>query len=216
MLVTLLAHPPEASAASYFVSPDGDDAAAGTSPEGAWKSLGFAGARTYRPGDVLRLEGGETYTGTLAFGADDGGDPEEPVTVAAYGPGRATIRAAAGPGVSIYNAGGFALRDLDVVGPGVSANATNGVNVYADLPGDRLLPGVTIERVTATGFGRAGVAIGSWSGRTGFRDVLVRDVRAHGNRHAGIVTYAQQRAVHRNVVITRSQADGNWASRGST
>ena len=117
VLVTLLAHPPGASAASYFVSPDGDDAAAGTSPEGAWKSLGFAGARTYRPGDVLRLEGGETYTGTLAFGEDDGGDPDEPVTVASYGPGRATIRAAAGPGVSIYNAGGFALRDLHVVGP---------------------------------------------------------------------------------------------------
>lgn len=46
-----------ASAADYFVSPDGNDAAAGTSASAAWRTIAKANAAA-RPGDTVSLGGG--------------------------------------------------------------------------------------------------------------------------------------------------------------
>ena len=213
-LLGLVAAPAGASAASYYVGPRGDDRAAGTSPAAAWRTLAEASARTFAPGDTLLLESGTIHHGSLAFGPDDHGTPAAPVTVGAYGSGRAVIQAADNPGIVVHNAAGIVLRDLEVKGPGATRSATNGITFYTDLAGDVLLSGITLERVEVSGFGHSGVSIGSWNGRSGFRDVALRQVHAHRNRRAGISTYAQVRAVHRNVVVHDSEADNNRGEPG--
>jgi hypothetical protein len=209
LVLALLTAPGSASAASYYVGPSGDDGAPGTSPAGAWRTLAEASARSFGPGDAILLEAGTTHHGSLVFGDDDRGTAAAPVTVGAYGSGRAVIQAAENPGIVVYNTSGIVLRDLEVKGPGVTTSATNGITVYTDLPGDVLLPGITIERVEVSGFGRSGLSIGGWNGRSGFRDVALRQVHAHDNRRAGISTYAQVRATHRDVVVHDSEAEHN-------
>jgi hypothetical protein len=198
----------EARAATYHVSPRGDDAASGTSPRRAWRTLAHAGTRTFRPGDRLLLKGGAMLPGTLSLGPDDQGRPGAPVTVGSYGRGRATISASAS-GIVAYNTAGLVLRDLVVRGPGQTAGDGSGIEVYTDLPGGVLLPRIALRRIDVNGFGRFGVSIGSWNGRTGFSDVSVVGVRAWRNRRAGILTFAHERAVHRGVVVSHSRAWGN-------
>src|SRR5690606_25023154 len=58
LVLTLGFHAATASAADYFVSPDGDDGAAGKSISAAWRSLSKANA-ALQPGDTVYLRGGK-------------------------------------------------------------------------------------------------------------------------------------------------------------
>src|SRR6266568_5346199 len=91
---------------AYYVSPTGDDAADGTSPATAWRTLSRATAAQLAPGAQLLLEGGARFTGPLAFTREDAGDPSDPVYVGAYGQGPATITAPSGSGIVIYDTAG--------------------------------------------------------------------------------------------------------------
>src|SRR5262249_37352096 len=120
---------------AYYVSPSGDDANAGTSPAAAWRTLARVNGRAFEPGDRIRLEGGQTFSGGLAFGPESGGTPAEPVTVESYGAGRAPLDAGDGTGVDVHNAGGIRVANLTVVGSGRAANRASGVAFRNDLPG---------------------------------------------------------------------------------
>ena len=74
-----------AGAAEYYVdSAAGDDAAAGTSPQTAWRSLEKVNAAELRPGDVVRFKRGGLWRGPLA---PRSGEPGNPVTYTSYGTG---------------------------------------------------------------------------------------------------------------------------------
>ena len=74
-----------AGAAEYYVdSAAGDDAAAGTSPQTAWRSLEKVNAAELRPGDVVRFKRGGLWRGSLA---PRSGEPGNPVTYTSYGTG---------------------------------------------------------------------------------------------------------------------------------
>src|SRR3954451_15566777 len=90
-------------------------------------------------------------------------------------------------------------------------SATDGLTVYASRPWGGRFPPVRVERVEAFGFGRSGVAIGSWAGPAGFDGIELADVDAHDNALGGILTYAQGRAAHRGVIVRRTRA---WANPG--
>ncbi|MFF4986834.1 hypothetical protein ACFY19_06575 [Streptosporangium saharense] len=76
-----------AGAVYYVDSAKGDDAATGTSPEKAWRSLHNVNDATLRPGDVVRLKRGGDWRGPLRLGAK--GTAERPVVVEPYGKGSA-------------------------------------------------------------------------------------------------------------------------------
>lgn len=74
-----------AGAATWYVdSLGGDDAAAGTRPEAAVRSLERANALDVRPGDRVLFRRGGLWRGTLR---PKSGEPGRPVTYAAYGAG---------------------------------------------------------------------------------------------------------------------------------
>src|SRR5688500_7733629 len=58
--------PRQLLAAAYYVSPSGDDANDGRSPQTAWRTIERANGRNWNPGDALLFEGGQTFnvTGT--------------------------------------------------------------------------------------------------------------------------------------------------------
>ena len=78
-------------AADYYVSPSGNDANSGASPEQAWQTIDKVNTVTFGAGDSIFFEGGVIFTGGLEFDAKDAGTSSNPVTVGSYGMGRATI-----------------------------------------------------------------------------------------------------------------------------
>src|SRR5215210_1338434 len=200
---------PAQAATTYYVSPEGDDRATGTATGSAWRTPARVGAVDLEPGDRVLFEGGETFAGGVDLAAADAGTAAEPVVVGSYGDGRATLVPGERPGLYAQDAGGLVVRDLRLKGPGLEAGETDGVVIYAHGPWGHRFPRVRVERVEATGFGRWGVAIGSWAGPAGFDGIDVADVDAHANALGGILTYAQQRAAHRSVTVRRSRAWDN-------
>ncbi len=92
-------------AGKIFVSPSGDDANSGSSPESAFASIGAA-LKIARPGDEIRLLPG-TYVGTTKMW-DIHGAPEEPITMMSNAPdsdGFAIIDGGARPALNINNFG---------------------------------------------------------------------------------------------------------------
>jgi parallel beta-helix repeat protein len=74
-----------ANATTYFVSPQGDDAKPGTTPAGAWRTIGRVNAATLNPGDIVRLKAGGVWRETLL--PNKGGSPGHPITFTSYGSG---------------------------------------------------------------------------------------------------------------------------------
>src|SRR5689334_3134501 len=77
-----------AGAATYAVAPAGSDAAAGTAAA-PFRTLDRLNRASLRPGDVVVLQAGATFTGTLEL--EEPGMATAPITVTSSGPGRAVI-----------------------------------------------------------------------------------------------------------------------------
>jgi regulation of enolase protein 1 (concanavalin A-like superfamily) len=193
-------------ATDYYVSASGEDARSGLTPADAWRTIQRVNNQTFQPGDRILFEAGQTFSGSLYFDSADAGTSAAPVTVASFGAGRATIYPDAGGGILVYNAGGYRITDLYVVGSGRDTNTGSGIFFYNDLPGDVKLDHVVIERVDAVGFREAGILIGSNVGRSGYRNVRISRVIASHNGKQGIFTYAAVPNTHENVYVGHSAA----------
>ena len=74
-----------AGATDYYLDAErGDDSAAGTSPETAWRTLDRANGAELLPGDALLFRRGELWRGTLQC---RNGEPGRPIRYGAYGEG---------------------------------------------------------------------------------------------------------------------------------
>ncbi|HEY6464132.1 MAG TPA: hypothetical protein VIY73_28380 [Polyangiaceae bacterium] len=101
---------------TYYVSPTGSDANAGTSAASPWQTLGKVTSTTFQPGDSVLLEGGSTFTGCPVFsGTNIKSTAAAPFTLGSYGTGRFTLTAscsaAHSAALSISGVNGFVLRD---------------------------------------------------------------------------------------------------------
>jgi hypothetical protein len=197
-----------AGATTYYVSAAGEDAAPGsaTSP---WRTLGRVNTVVLKPGDAVLLRGGDTFSGGLRFDASDAGTATSPIVVTSYGSGRATIASGTAAGMSIYNAAGYRISDLALVGSG---GVASGITFFNDLSGGIKLPSIRIDSVEVSGYGRDGIEIGSWNGASGYRDVQIVDAVAHDNVRTGIFVYAQQPNVHESVTISGARAFNNFGT----
>jgi len=77
-----------AGAATYYVSPAGSDNAAGTT-SAPFRTLERLRSVPLRPGDVVLLQSGATFTGSLRL--DRAGTPTAPISVTSSGPARAIL-----------------------------------------------------------------------------------------------------------------------------
>ena len=105
-----------ARAAVYYVSPRGNDAAAGTAPTAAWRTLAKVNALKFQPGDSVLLEGGQTFAGPLVVWAS--GAPGAPVTFGSYGTGRATIADQTNNIVFLHAANWVTIQNLRLTAEG--------------------------------------------------------------------------------------------------
>lgn len=198
---------------TYYVSPDGDDSAPGTSADRAWRTLARADELLLHPGDRLLLQGGARFSGQVAIRPDEAGDPERPVVIGSYGKGRATVVATGAPAVSVHNTGGVDVSDLVLEGRGSARTDEAGVSLYYDDTRTRTREShVTLADIDVSGF-QTGIAIGSAITGAGFSDVTVRRASLHDNKDAGLLTYGPdfepQRPLYAHQDITVEQVDAH-------
>ena len=193
-------------AATYYVSPTGNDSNSGTSPNTPWQTISKVNGTTYNSGDTVLFQGGQTFTGNLQFTVQ--ATSIEPFTIRSYGAGHAVISAGAGTGLSAYNCSGFVVQDIDFSGSGIKTNTNNGIEFYADLSGNVTLNYIRISDVQVSGFGQGGISIGSWNNLTGYTDVRVTNAVVYGNGD-GMQVYAQARGANRNVCVSCCQFYNN-------
>ncbi|MBR7827640.1 right-handed parallel beta-helix repeat-containing protein [Actinospica sp. MGRD01-02] len=199
---------------TFYLSPDGSDSAAGTSPESAWRTLRQADKHAFKPGERLLLQGGARFTGSLTFHRGEAGDPRDPVIVGSYGSGRATIAAAGGPGVDVYDTAGIDIGSLVLTGGTPADRTVSGIALFSDLVKGPKLQHVSVTDVDVSGF-RVGVSMGGASVGAGFRDVQVTDSVLHGNRDSGLSSFgphfdaASPQYANENVLVSGVQAFAN-------
>lgn len=190
----------------YYVSPFGNDANSGTSTSNAWKTIGKVNSRNFK-GDTILFEGGSTFYGKLSFTNTDIGTESKPIVIGSYGTGRATINSDTLNGISIYNAAGFEIKDLILTGVNRLTNKGSGVFAYIDKDSTRLTY-LKVNNVEAYGY-QQGVCFGSWALGSGFNKVSVTNSVMRDNAKAGILSFAKEYFLHRNVYIGYNKVYNN-------
>ncbi|GAB4404444.1 MAG: hypothetical protein OHK0039_04600 [Bacteroidia bacterium] len=182
---------------AYYLSDRGDDSGPGTRRH-PWRTLARASQATLGPGDALYLRGGDTFAGMLVLDSADAGQAGAPVTVASYGPGRATIDAGAGTALWIDRTSHVQVRDLVLRGAGrKTGNRQAGMWL-------RQAADIAVEDVEVYGFQKAGVEMYECA-----RVRLLR-VYAHDNGFAGISSGgAYGRRANRQLYVGYCRAENN-------
>ncbi len=199
--------PATSLALTYYISPTGKNTNSGTSVSSAWQTITQINKKNFN-GDTILFQGGSTFTGNMSFISSDLGTPVKPIVIGSYGTGKAIISSGNSYGISIYNAGGFKIKNLIIKGSGRTINTQSGILVYLDKAVTRL-PYIKIESVEVYGYGKSGISIGSYNLASGFDDVSVTNSLSHDNGTAGISTYAQANYVHKNVYIAYNKVYNN-------
>lgn len=126
-----------AYAATYYISPEGNDSASGTSPETPWKSLEKVSETTFLPGDEILLEAGGIWEGQLY--PKGNGVEGNPITIASYGDGAKPVINGKGhegyqfgAAVALYNQSWWTIKDLELTNMGESRKWRMGLSIYCD------------------------------------------------------------------------------------
>ncbi|MCS6951220.1 MAG: right-handed parallel beta-helix repeat-containing protein [Bryobacteraceae bacterium] len=207
-----------ASGATYYVDCEsGSDAAAGTSPQAAWRTLQKVAVTTFVPGDSILLRRGTRCQGILW--PKGSGAEGRPIRISAYGSGALPLIEAGGQEAAIklydqqywhvenlHTRGGnpygvvvsgtagvlrhFRLRNLLVedVGGQVKTKASGLVAVLA--PESLRMEDVVIDGVTARNTTQwAGIIVQGGSRENPIRGVVVRNAIVHQVYGDGIVLF---------------------------
>jgi hypothetical protein len=109
------------SGRTFYVSPTGSDANAGTSPAAPWRTVAKANNAALAPGDGVLFQGGATFSdAALMPGAS--GAAGAPVVFGSYGTGKAKLT----QGIWFASKNWLAFTNLEITGvsQGVSASAS--------------------------------------------------------------------------------------------
>lgn len=205
-ILSFVAH--SAKASNYYISPNGNDAGAGTSVATAWRTITRVNAAHYQPGDHVLFEGGQTFIGSILLGEASQGTPTGPVVIASYGAGRATINSGLSSGLYVHNAGGIEVRQLNFTGAGRLRNTSSGVVFYLDSANTHLQH-LMLDSLDVSGFRSSGITIGSWKGTSGYSNVCVTNCRVHDNGQDGLSSYSESLAAHHNWKVANCIAYNN-------
>ncbi|MDO7887076.1 right-handed parallel beta-helix repeat-containing protein [Hymenobacter cheonanensis] len=163
-------------------------------------------ATTFKPGDRLLFEAGQTFGGTLVL--QGAGTAAQPIVVSSYGSGPATIASGTAAGFYSYNAAGIELRRLAFVGAGRLSSTNSGVVFYLDAPGTNLSY-LRLDSLDVSGYRSSGISIGSWQGSSGYSDVRITASQVHANGEAGLSSYSEGLAAHHQWYVGTVQAYDN-------
>jgi hypothetical protein len=202
----------ESFSTNYYVSATGSNSDNGLSPSSPWQTISKVNTINFAPGDSLFFNGGDTFTGSIYLDNQDGNNDLNIFTISSYGNGRAIIDGANGNAISAYNTEGFRIQNLIFTGSGMGTNTAHGVEIYADLPGNVKLKGISLDNLEVRYFGKTGVMIGSWNGNTGYENLVLNNLVVHDNLWDGILVYGNFSTVgypHHNVMVTNCESYNN-------
>jgi len=197
-------------AVTYYISPTGNDNAAGTSSITPWQSISKLNSINLLPGTVVLFEGGKIFSGSINLDANDGNNSVNPIIISSYGIGKANIQSGTSAGLNSFNTKGIEISNLIFEGAGMTANSTDGIKISTNLAGNIKLSNIKIKNVEIRNYGKVGLYIYSSYYNTGFKDVLidllhVHDVRENGLFIKGYTSQTHEGWAHENVVIRNSQ-----------
>ncbi len=200
---------PDSVPATYYVSPTGNDAAAGTAAA-PWKTIAKANTITLAPGDSLLFQGGATFAGTLRP-RGTGGTAAAPITIGSYGTGQATIVAGTDFGIYAYNCGGLHIDNLAVVGTS-SATAESamqdGIRLECNAAVTTFAP-VSVTRCDVSGFYRSGVMVLQDLPNTAFAASAITGNNLHGNGFSGVYTWGPDTGRLANLYVAANAVHDN-------
>ncbi len=215
-------------AATFYVSPAGNDTNSGTSVATAWKTINKVNGTTFAPGSIILFQGGSAFSGLIYFAPGTGGTHLAPITLSSYDPvtgatvpenavssERATIHGGNGGAFYAWRTAGLILQHLNFTGSGTATNTGDGVAFYNDIGGGVKYDRLEIRHAEVTGFGKHGVAIGGYNGASGYRGITVTDLHSHHNVLSGMILYgpeyqaATPTYANENVQVAWSRAHNN-------
>ncbi len=213
--------PHTAFAATYYVSPSGNDSNSGTSTSSAWQTPAKVSSTNFVAGDQILFQGGAQFSGRIEFTSTDVGTPSNPITVSSYGSGRPLILSGNLEGLLAYDTAGFVVRNMDFRGSGSTVNASSGVVFKNRIAGEGKLDSVVIDQVDTSGYKWNGVEVRGEAARNGYRNVTISNVVAHDNANAGISVGSafggtQPGYSHFNVTIRNCKTYNNTGIAGQT
>lgn len=197
-----------AGASTYYISAQGSDTQAGTSPATAWRTIDRVNATTFQAGDRVLFAAGQTFAGSLTLHTTGLSTAARPVVISSYGSGSATIASGNLGGFYAQNTAGIEVRRLAFVGAGRLANSNAGVVFYLDLPATHLAY-LRLDSLDVSGYRDSGISIGSWQGTSGYADVRITACQVHANGEAGLSSYAESLSAHQNWYVGNCQAFDN-------
>lgn len=192
-------------AATFHVSPGGNDVPEGGGAESPWRTIYYSLQRI-SPGDTLYLQPGATFVESVYIAPDMGGEPGAPITITSDPANRPVIHppSTGGHAINVYNAAWLRFENLRVDWPGTEGNFYAGISLYKDngSGGSLHFENVEISRFTANG-----LLIGSWAGAgKGYDGITIQNCRFRSNRNAGFFIYGDKKNSHANLIIRDSVA----------
>jgi len=180
------------AAETYYVNPQGNNAADGTSQKKAWRTLDRVNNQHFAKGDRILLSAGDVHRGSIQLGPENSaGDVE----IGSYGKGRAIIDAGDGSGIVITNLSGVTISSVEIFGSGQETNTGNGILITSSvdpIPAQTLhYSGFVIDNVEVHDFKKAGILLHSQWG-TGIDDARVTNCVSHDNGLEGINVLADE------------------------
>lgn len=121
-------------AATYYISPNGNDTAAGTSPEEAWATVTKVSQSTFYPGDKILFEAGGVWSGQCY--PKGSGEEGNPIYIGKYGEGEKPIINAnveglrTGGALALYNQSWWTIEDLELTNGGEGYKWKYGLSIY--------------------------------------------------------------------------------------
>jgi hypothetical protein len=205
------------SARDYYVRQDGRDEADGISTNTAWRTIERVNRARFQPGDRLRFQAAESFTGNLVLSAEDSGTSNEPVIIGSYGDGRATILAGHQTGITAENVAGITIENLVVSGAGRTNNAGYGVLCENTLANGRRLGFLRLKNVEARNFGNLGIFV--TGDHAGYDHVLITNCVMHDNLRGGMevagrLPWDTTVYAHADVKVSNCQAFDNTGDPG--
>ncbi|MHC4480026.1 MAG: right-handed parallel beta-helix repeat-containing protein [Planctomycetota bacterium] len=196
VVVALACLTPLSNPRDYYVSPGGDDENPGTA-DAPWRTIARLNEADLEPGDRVLLEGGRTFSGSIALGPDDSGTEGSPVVLTSYGEGRASVDAGDGAALSAEQCSHLLVQNLDFTGSGrKDGNTRSGIRISGG-------EAVELDHLEVSGFQKSGLEVERC------RNVRITHVYAHDNGFAGISVGGHRREWSEDIYIGHCVAENN-------
>ena len=182
---------------NYYVNNKGSDSNSGDKSY-PFHSIDHINKMRFSPGDKIFFSGGQNFHGKLTLDSSSGGLENNPISLDAYGRGKANIYSGAQLAISLYKKNYLLINHLHLIGAGRKlGNHSSGLALINCKK-------IILKNCEINGFQKSGLQIFA------SEDIVVDNIVAHDNGYAGIsVEGNYQQKDSKNILIQNSKAFNN-------